>query len=247
MNSTFNKNLPSLCSRLLTTTPLPFKLSVSLTSPSQFLPKITKQLEKHFDLSSIPIKPASFESNHLLVNSEIWIMIIYFFLKQNSSPLLKKKNFLLLLQQCINYDISNKQQLLKFMNWTIKKYFSIKDVIKIINNNPLLENKINENMYMKKKIDELERYFCFFLKNPFYFEEKDIVDNNEDINEDNEERKVDVYEVRQITLDDDVTQDEVIEIESDDDMKNDTDNTKDNKEEEDDDEVVLTQIIFNDR
>ena len=133
------------------------------------------------------------------------------------------------------------------MNWTIKKYFSIKDVIKIINNNPLLENKINENMYMKKKIDELERYFCFFLKNPFYFEEKDIVDNNEDINEDNEERKVDVYEVRQITLDDDVTQDEVIEIESDDDMKNDTDNTKDNKEEEDDDEVVLTQIIFNDR
>ena len=81
-------------------------------------------------------------------------MIIYSFLKQNSSPLLKKKNFLLLLQQCINYNISNKQQLLKFMNWSIKKYFSIKEIIKIINNNPLLENKINENIYMKKKVDE---------------------------------------------------------------------------------------------
>ena len=243
MHSAFNQNLPSLCSRLLTTTQLPFKLSLSLSSPSQFLPKITKQLEKHFDLSSIPIKPSSFESNHLLVNSEIWIMIIYSFLKQNSSPLLKKKNFLLLLQQCINYNISNKQQLLKFMKWSIKKYFSIKEVIKIINNNPLLENKINENIYMKKKVDELERYFCFFLKNPFYFDDEDIANNIED----NGERKVDVYEVRQITLDDDVTQDEVIEIESEDDMNNDTDNTKDNKEGEDDDEVVLTQIIFNDR
>ena len=36
--------------------------------------------------------------------------MIYFFLKQNISPLSKKKNFLLLLQQCINYNISNKQQ-----------------------------------------------------------------------------------------------------------------------------------------
>ena len=246
MHSTFNKNLPSLCSRLLTTTPLPFKLSSSLTSPSQFLPKITKQLEKHFDLSSIPIKPASFESNHLLSNSEIWIMIIYFFLKQKISPLLKKKNFLLLLQQCINYNISNKQQLLKFINWSIKKYFSIKDVIKIINNNPLLENKINENMYMKKEVDELEQYFCFFLKNPFYFEEEDVVDDNED----NGENKVDVYELRQIALDDDVTQDEIIEIEEieSDDTKNDKNNgTEGNNKEEGDDEVVLTQIIFNDR